>query len=73
MNLSRTYIHDEKIIFDNLNKIKKIAEENKHEYFSYIKAYWLSSYFYEVSRIIDKTKLLSYQHELSRLFPNVSL
>ena len=74
VSLARKYIQDEQVIFDNLNKIMKFAEENKHEYFSYIKAYWLSLYFYELSQYVtDKTKLSFYRNDLSCIFPNVSL
>ncbi|ENC0768457.1 aminopeptidase [Shigella flexneri] len=71
---ARKYIHDEQSIFDNLNKIITFAEKNKHEYFLYIKAYWLSLYFHELSQYVaDKTKLSLYRDDLSYIFPNVKL
>lgn len=74
VKLSRKHIHDDKSIFDNLDKIKNYSKENKHNYFSYVRAYWLSLYFCDISQKVgDKDKLSSYQDELSILFPNVFL
>lgn len=74
VKLSREHIYDEKGIFDDLDKIRKFSEENKHEYFLYVRAYWLSLYFCDISqKVVDKDKLSSYQDELSMLFPNVFL
>ncbi len=63
-----------KSIFDDLDKMQKFLEGNKYEYFTYVRAYWLSLYFCDISqRVIDKDKLSHYQNELSILLPNVIL
>ncbi len=71
---SREHIYNEKSIFDDLDKMKKFLEGNKYEYFTYVRAYWLSLYFCDISqRVTDKDKLSHYQNELSILLPNVIL
>ncbi|WP_149449777.1 aminopeptidase [Escherichia albertii] len=71
---SREHIYNEKSIFDDLDKMQKFLEGNKYEYFTYVRAYWLSLYFCDISqRVIDKDKLSHYQNELSILLPNVIL
>ncbi|END6715338.1 aminopeptidase [Escherichia albertii] len=71
---SREHIYNEKSIFDDLDKMQKFLEGNKYEYFTYVRAYWLSLYFCDISqRVIDKDKLSHYQTELSILLPNVIL
>ncbi|GHD91146.1 hypothetical protein GCM10011445_09000 [Pseudocitrobacter faecalis] len=71
---SREHIYNEKSIFDGLDKIKEFSEKNKHEYFTYVRAYWLSLYFCDISqKLVDKNKLLHYKNELSISFPNVIL
>lgn len=71
---SREHIYNEKSIFDGLDKIKEFSEKNKHEYFTYVRAYWLSLYFCDISqKVVDKDKLSHYKNELSISFPNVIL
>lgn len=71
---SRVHIDHEKDIFDGLNQILAFSDNNKHEYFLYIKAYWLSLYFCEISQNVrERDKLSFYYNEFSVRFPNVVL
>ncbi|ENT7523576.1 TPA: hypothetical protein GGB83_18380, partial [Escherichia coli] len=71
---SRVHIDHDKDIFDGLDKILAFSDKNKHEYFLYIKAYWLSLYFCEISqKVRERDKLSFYYDEFSVRFPNVVL
>lgn len=74
VRLARRTISDEQAAFDNLNNIIRFTEQNKHEYFLYIKAYWLGLYFYELSQCVaNKTMLSQLKNKLSAIFPSVGL
>ncbi|EMG4783950.1 TPA: aminopeptidase [Escherichia coli] len=71
---SRVHIDHDKDIFDGLDKILAFSDKNKYEYFLYIKAYWLSLYFCEISqKVRERDKLSFYYDEFSVRFPNVVL
>ncbi|QJU24279.1 aminopeptidase [Escherichia coli] len=74
VNSSRVHINHDKDIFDGLDTILAFSDKNKHEYFLYIKAYWLSLYFCEISqKVRERDKLSFYYAEFSVRFPNVVL
>ncbi|PHM68530.1 hypothetical protein Xekj_03216 [Xenorhabdus sp. KJ12.1] len=81
----KIYIHLKRLIKENHNKSQNNGEiiktldsiihfsiKNKHEYFSYISAYWLSFYFYKsIPKIKNRRKEKIHKDTLSELFPNI--
>ncbi|WP_148886237.1 hypothetical protein [Xenorhabdus doucetiae] len=57
-------------IINTLDSIIEISEKNKHEYFSYVRVYWLSLYFYKSSsKLNNQDEIAYYKSTLSKLFP----
>ncbi|WP_426575895.1 hypothetical protein ACP179_14695 [Xenorhabdus stockiae] len=65
-------LQDDGEIIKTLNSIINFSRENKHEYFSYINAYWLSFYFYKsIPKLKNRGEEKNYKDTLSELFPNI--
>ncbi|QIG05246.1 hypothetical protein [Proteus sp. ZN5] len=61
----------EKQIIETLESIINFSENNPHEYFKYIHAYWLSQYFNRACGVISHPKKIEfYKKHLSEIFPN---
>ncbi|WP_446469869.1 hypothetical protein [Xenorhabdus stockiae] len=81
----KIYMHLKRLIKENHNKsqnngeiiktldsIIHVSRKNKHDYFSYINAYWLSFYFYNSIPILqNRVEEKNYKDALSELFPNI--
>lgn len=64
-------VFSEKQIIKTLESIINFSENNPHEYFNYIHAYWLSQYFNRACGIISHSKKIEfYKKSLSEIFPN---
>ncbi|HEJ9627390.1 MULTISPECIES: aminopeptidase [Proteus] len=68
---SSNEVFSEKQIIETLESIISFSENNPHEYFNYIHAYWLSQYFNNACRIINHPKKIEfYKKHLSEIFKN---
>ncbi|MDE9557843.1 hypothetical protein KKJ06_21175 [Xenorhabdus bovienii] len=57
-------------IINTLDLLIEFSEKNKHEYFSYVRVYWLSLYFYKSSsKLKNQDEIEYYKSALSKLFP----